>query len=53
MVECSHSDQQFTQNASLWTHKKFVHEGVKYSCDQCEYQAGQKDNLKAHKRTKH
>ena len=29
------------------------HEGIKYPCDQCEYQATRKGNLDQHKRSVH
>ena len=29
------------------------HEGFKYPCDQCEYEASKKSNLKTHKMAKH
>ena len=30
-----------------------VHKGIKYQCDECDYQATQEGNLKVHKQSKH
>ena len=30
-----------------------VHEGIKYSCEQCEYQATRKESLDKHRRSVH
>ena len=30
-----------------------MHEGVKYTCDQCDYQATQQSNLTVHIQSKH
>ena len=38
---------------SLKTHIESVHEKIKYSCNQCDYQATQKGNLKTHIETVH
>ena len=34
-------------------HKMSVHQKVKYDCNQCEYKATQKNNLKTHKISVH
>ena len=34
-------------------HIRSIHEGVNYPCDQCEYKANQKCNLKIHIKRKH
>ena len=34
-------------------HKESQHEGVRYNCDQCDYQAEPKSTLKLHKESKH
>ena len=30
-----------------------ANEGIKYHCDECDYQATTEDNLKKHKQSKH
>ena len=30
-----------------------IHEGIKYECDQCDYQAAQQTNLKTHTMSVH
>ena len=34
-------------------HRRAVHEGIKYPCGQCEYQATSKRNLDQHKKSVH
>ena len=41
-------DYQATLQSSLQTHKKTIHEYVKYMCTSCEYQETDKSNLKRH-----
>ena len=38
---------------TLAQHKREVHEGVKYPCGQCNYQATSKGNQTRHKRAVH
>ena len=38
---------------SLIDHKKVVHEGILYNCNQCDLNLTTKGNLKAHKKKKH
>ena len=38
---------------NLAEHKRAVHEGVKYPCEQCNYQATSKGNLAKHQRNRH
>ena len=42
-----------TLNSDLKTHKRSNHKGVKYKCDQCDYQAATGSHLKTHKRSIH
>ena len=37
----------------LTTHIQSKHEGVKYACNQCDYQAKQQGNLKIHIQSQH
>ena len=37
----------------LISHKKVVHEGIRYPCDECEHVATRSTHLKAHKNNKH
>jgi len=40
-------------NCSLEKHRQRMHEGIRYSCDWCEYKAAEKYNLKVHVESKH
>ena len=42
-----------TYQGDLKRHKKAIHEGVKYACNQCEYHATEQGNLKKHKQSIH
>ena len=42
-----------TRKESLDRHKRSVHEGIKYPCNQCEYLASRKEHLDRHKRLVH
>jgi len=45
---------EFTGSKSgLWSHKKSIHVGLRYPCDQCEYAATHLSNLKEHKKSIH
>ena len=37
----------------LKKHIESIHEGVRYPCDQCDYRATEKGNLKRHEMFKH
>ena len=52
-VETSKTEPIFDYVDTLKTHKQSMHEGVKYSCNQCEYQATNQGNLKRHKQSHH
>ena len=41
------------KKSHLKEHVGTIHEGVRYSCVQCDYQASKKYNLKTHVATKH
>ena len=43
---CEKCNKQFSFEVGLCQHKASVHVNVTYSCDQCEYKANWKDNLK-------
>ena len=45
---CNMCDYQATLHNSLETHKKTIHEDVKYMCTRCDYQEMDKGNLKRH-----
>ena len=38
---------------SLKNHVETVHDGIRYPCDHCNYEATQKQNLERHKRNAH
>ena len=48
-----HCGKQFSQQGNLSTHIQSQHDGVKYACDQCDFKATQKNNLKIHIKKKH
>ena len=40
-------------NLQKTNHIQSSHEGVKYACNKCDYQAGQQSHLKSHIQSKH
>ena len=46
--ECEQCHQIFSGRSPLWRHKKVVHEGEKYACNQCDYQTGYPHALTRH-----
>ena len=50
VMKVSESD---TDLGSLKRHKESIHEGVRYSCDKCDYKATILNNLKRHIKGKH
>jgi len=53
IVSCDECHSIFTTVQGLKSHKKAMHQGIKYSCDRCEYQANMQVNLKSHIENKH
>ena len=51
--ECDQCQKTYSGKGALYTHKKSVHQRIKYACDQCDYQAAQKVNLTLHIQSKH
>ena len=51
--ECEQCHKTYSGRGALYTHKQSAHQGVKYSCDQCEYQTKQYSNLTRHIQNKH
>ena len=47
-LKCNDCEMQFSSQGSLLNHTRYKHDGVMYSCDFCEYKAGQAGNLKRH-----
>ena len=47
------SDVSATAQTDLRTNQKAVHEGIKYPCKQCSYEATQKGDLKKHQKAVH
>ena len=45
---CNECGKQFSYKAGLHTHKKSIHEGLKYPCNQCNYIGTRKDSPKRH-----
>ena len=52
-LTCRKCDKQYTSIAGLFQHKKLVHEGAPYSCNQCEYKAAVKTHLTRHTKLIH
>ena len=47
--KCDQCSKMFTTKAAMDRHSKGLHEGVRYSCDKCEYNAAQQQSLRFHK----
>ena len=47
-LNCSECDKCFSSRQLLDAHKKLVHEGIGYPCNQCAYKAGLSSGLKTH-----
>ena len=41
------------ETCTVWKHKEFIHSGIRYSCNYCDYQAATKWLLKKHKGSSH
>ena len=48
IYNCKECGKQMADKSSIYTHIRAAHEGVKYSCRQCLYQATTKGNLDRH-----
>ena len=53
IFKCEECDAVFKTKSGLLGHTKSKHEGIVYSCNQCNYKATQQGHLKAHKQSKH
>ena len=51
-IECQHCGKHMSPT-SLHRHIKSTHEGVKYNCEQCDFQASRQDHLRRHMMVKH
>ena len=51
--QCKDCERTFISPSGLWNHTKSKHEGVKYACNQCDYQAGYQSNLHYHMKKEH
>ena len=47
-TECPECGKVFSQKSHMVTHYRSKHEGIKYPCNQCDYQALQQGNLQTH-----
>ena len=45
--------KEFSNNGNMVAHYRSVHEGIKYSCNQCDYQATTQGHLHTHIAGKH
>ena len=50
---CDQCDKTYGSVLGLQYHRQSAHEGVKYACDHCDYQATTQSNLKRHIDSKH
>ena len=50
---CKSCGKMFAESSSLSRHKKSIHDGVKYPCKYCDYQATIRQNLDRHVAVKH
>ena len=50
---CHICHQDFASQSGTYTHKKTLHEGVKFPCNQCSYTSVRQDNLRVHIESKH
>ena len=51
--QCQDCESTFISRKGLWNHTKSIHEGVKYACNQCDYQTGYRGELTRHFQRKH
>ena len=52
-TECPECQAVYSSRRDLQRHYRSKHEGIKYPCNQCNYQATQKGDLKKHTQRKH
>ena len=52
-TECPECGKVFSTKTNMGKHYRSKHEGIKYPCNQCDYQATRKDHLKTHIQSKH
>ena len=53
IYKCEECKAEFEYKTSLYSHKKSIHEGVRYSCEICNYKATRLGHLKRHKESIH
>ena len=47
-IQCQDCERTFSGRSGLWKHIKSEHEGVKYACNECDYQATTQSSLTVH-----
>ena len=52
-TECPKCGKVFSRKDHLVQHHRSIHEGIKYPCNQCDYQATEKAKLRQHIAGKH
>ena len=52
-TECPECGKEFAHRYVMLKHYRSVHEGIKYPCNQCDYQATQQSSLQTHIAAKH
>ena len=50
--ECDQCKKTYARKGALYEHKQVIHQGVKYVCNQCDYQASYHSILKQHIQSK-
>ena len=51
--QCPKCDKSFLHSRSVHIHIRSAHEGVRYACSQCDYQATKQSHLTVHIQSKH
>ena len=51
--QCPECGKEFTENRAMKRHHKSFHQGINYSCEQCDYKSKRKDKLTEHIKSKH
>ena len=51
--ECEQCHKTFCDRSRLNRHKQSVHQGIRYACGQCHFEARRQDNLTVHIKKKH
>lgn len=50
---CDKCSQTFSSRGSLTNHRRAIHEGIRFHCDECDFKSTQNHQLKSHKLRNH